>query len=374
MTAAESPLHAGSAALGATFTTVAGGAVPDHFGDPAAEYASVRERVGVADRADLAHVRLWGRDPVKMVQGLITNDLAGAPEGRSVYAAVLTAKGRTVAEVRALRGGGPDGAEVVLDLPREALANLTEHLRHFVPPLFARWADESDRLGVVGVYGPDARRLVGRVLGEAIPPLEEDEIREYRRGDEPVRVLATRSIGGEEGFDLLAAAGALPALRDALLAEGEDLGVRPVGFAALETLRIEAGRPRFGHELTGETIPIEAFEPLGMIPRAISFTKGCYTGQEVIVRIAHRGHVNRWLRGLRLGGAPLPQAGTPLHHPETGKAVGFTASAARSPLLGESIALAYVRRELEPGTLVRLARPDGGDAEIVALPFVRVEG
>jgi folate-binding protein YgfZ len=371
VTAIDSPMHARAAAAGAVFAEVAGRLVPRHFGDAAAEYRAVREGVGVADRADLAHVRLHGRDPVKMVQGLITNDLTGAPQDRAVYAAVLTPRGRTLAEVRILRQAAPAGEEVVLDLPREALAGLAEHLRKFVPPMFARWADVSGQLGVVGVYGPDARTLLGRVLGEEMPPLEEDELRDAPFAGARLRIMGTRTMGGEEGFDLLGGSAVLPTLWDALLAQGGDLGVRPVGFDALETLRIEAGRPRFGKELDEDSIPIEAFEPLGLIPRAISFTKGCYTGQEVIVRIAHRGHVNRWLRGLRLGAAAIPAAGTPLHHAETGKPVGRTTSAAQSPLLGEAIALAFVRRELEPGTVVRIGDGTGEEAEIVALPFVQ---
>ncbi len=365
--AVDSPLRAEEEALGAVFAEVAGRRVPRHFGDSAAEYRAVREAAGMADRADRAQIRLWGRDPVKMVQGLLTNDLAGAPPGRGVYAAMLTPKGRTIAELRAFRLERPGGTEVLLDLPREALEGTREHLKKFVPPMFARWADVSGEVGVVGVYGPLSRERVARALGLEVPPLEEDAFVEAPYDDAPVVIAGTRYAGGEEGFDLIAPTAVLPGLWRALL----ETGARPVGLGTLETLRVEAGIPRYGADLTEEVIPTEAFEAVGMMPRAVSFTKGCYTGQEVIVRIAHRGHVNRHLRGLRLGGLPAPAAGTRLFHPETGKEVGRITSVAFSPLLGETVALGYVRRELGPGDVVRVADPEGESATVAALPFRR---
>lgn len=367
--AADSPLREAEEALGAAFTEVAGRRVPRRFGDPAAEYRAVREAAGVADRADRARIRLWGRDPVKMVQGLLTNDLAGAPAGRGVYAAMLTPKGRMVAELRAFRLARAGGTEVLLDLPREALEGTREHLRKFVPPMFARWADVSEETGSLGVYGPRSRGLLGRALGVEVPALAEDAFAEVPHDGATVLVIGTRSVGGEEGFDLVAPAGALPGLWRALL----DAGAAPVGRGALETLRIEAGVPRYGAELTEEVIPTEAFEAVGMVPRAISFTKGCYTGQEVIVRIAHRGHVNRHLRGLRLGDAPAPPDAR-LFHPDTGKDVGRITSAAFSPALGETVALAYVRRELGPGDGVRVGSAQGELATVAALPFRKEAG
>jgi folate-binding protein YgfZ len=281
---------------------------------------------------------------------------------------MLTPKGRTLAELRAFRLERPGGTEVLLDLPREALAGTREHLRRFVPPMFARWADASAEMGAVGVYGPRSRGLVTRTLAAEVPPLDEDAWVEAQFEGAQVVVVGTRAVGGEEGLDLLAPAAVLPALWRALLAHGEEVGARPVGWEALEALRVEAGVPRYGAELTEDIIPTEAFEAIGMMPRAISFTKGCYTGQEVIVRIAHRGHVNRHLRGLRLGAA-APAAGTPLFHPDTGREVGRITSTAFSPLLGETVALGYVRRELGPGDAVRVGAADGERAWIVELPF-----
>jgi folate-binding protein YgfZ len=374
----ESPLHGEAAARGALFGEVSGVTVPRRFGDGLAEYRAIRDAVGVVDRHDLAQLRLWGRDPVKMLHGLITNDLLNAEPGQGVYAAMLTPKGRTIAELRAFTRRTPDGVEVLVDLPREALEGTREQLKKYVPPMFARWEEVSERMGVIGVYGPRSRELASLVLGAEIPPLAEDAFVEAEWGGagEPARVVVvgTRYAGGEEGFDLFAPAPALPTLWRALLADGAALGALPVGYAALEALRVEAGRPRYGHELTDETIPTEAFESTGLMPRAVSFSKGCYTGQEVIVRIAHRGHVNRNLRGLLLGDAPLPTPGTPLVHPETGREMGRTATAVHSPQMGQTVALAMVRRELGPGGAVRVGGADGLEATITNLPFQRGAG
>lgn len=350
---------------GAVFADVEGRAVARHFGDPAAEYRAVREGAGVADRSgDRARVRLWGRDPVKMMHGLVTNDLLKTAEGQGVYAAMLTPKGRTVAELRIFRSTRPDGtAEVMMELPREALAGTAEHLKKFVPPMFARWADVSGEVGELGVYGPRAHEVAADVMGD-VPQLDEDAFVASAFGGERVLVAGTRAVGGEDGYELLAPASALPALWTAL----RGAGAAPVGCGALETLRVEAGRPRYGAELGEDVIPTEAFEASGLMERAVSFTKGCYTGQEVIVRIAHRGHVNRNLRGLLLGDTTAPAHRTPLFHPETGREVGWIGTAVASPRLGQTAALGYVRRELGPGGTVRVGAADGAPATVAALP------
>jgi tRNA-modifying protein YgfZ len=300
-----------------------------------------------------------------MLHGLLTNDLLGAPPGKGVYAAMLTPKGRTIAELRALALSRAGGTEVLIDLPREALAGTVEHLKKFVPPMFARW-EVAEQIGCIGVYGPRAAELIQRTWAE-LPELAEDAFVELELAGTPVVAVATRYAGGEPGYDLFAQAASLPGLWETLVAAG----ARPVGHAALETLRIEGGRPRYGHDLTEETIPTEAYESTGLMERAISFGKGCYTGQEVIVRIAHRGHVNRHLRGLRLGDAPTPANGTPLFLADGSKQTGRVTSAAFSPLLGETIALGYVRREVEPGARVRIGAADGAEALVTVLPFER---
>jgi folate-binding protein YgfZ len=347
---------------GAAWATVAGREVARHFGDGAREYRAVREAAGVAERGDRARFRLWGKDPARMVHGLITNDLLKAEPGRGVYAAMLTPKGRMVADLRVFRRA--DG-EVLVDVAREALEGTREHFRKMVPPMFARWKDATDDVVEIGVYGPRSRELLSAVTVAEVPELAEDAFAEPEFGGARLLVAATREAGLEEGYDVCVPAEHAGALWTAL----RDAGARPVGFGALETLRIEAGRPRYGIDLTEETIPTEAYESAGLMARAISFNKGCYTGQEVIVRIAHRGHVNRHLRGVRLGDSPAPAPRTPFIHSETGKDVGWVTSAAFSPRLGETVALGYLRREVQPGMQVRIGDAAGPVAEVVELPF-----
>jgi len=360
--------------LGARFGEAAGREVVRHYGDPEREYAAARSDAVVVDRADRAVVRMYGRDPVRMIQGLVSNDVAGAAPGQGVYAAMLTAKGKMVADVRVLRRAEGD---VLLELDAGALAGVLDHLRRFVPPLFARFEDASAALGVIGVYGPTARRVVGAALGAAVPegmaedafvaaalPGAEESAGPGESGDgaaAPEALVVRTLYAGVDGYDVVVPTDRLEAVWRALV----EAGARPAGHGALETLRIEAGRPRWGADLDETTIPLEA----GLRDRAISETKGCYTGQEVIVRILHRGHVNWHLRGLLLGEAPAPARGTTLVRAGETKPVARVTSACASPVHGQTIALGYVRREVEPPAELRLGGPDGPPVQVVALPF-----
>lgn len=329
--------------------------VPRNYGDAAAEYRAAQERAIVVDRCDRGVLRMYGRDPLRILQGIVTNDVANAPPDRAVYAALLTPKGRMLAELRILRAD--DG--FLLELPALSVSDVVESFRRTVPPLFARHADLSAELHVLGVYGPDAAVALAAALTGTLPEAREDALARVAFEDQPVHVLAT-DYAGVPGFDLVLARAAAARLWSALVAGG----VRPAGHAALDVLRIEAGRPRWGAELTTETIPLEA----GLQARAISTGKGCYTGQEVIIRILHRGHVNWQLRGLLLGDAPGMVPGTTLAHPESGKPAARITSVAWSPRHDQQIALGYVRREVEPGTDLPLGAA-GGTAQVVALPF-----
>lgn len=329
--------------------------VPRNYGDASAEYHAALERSAVVDRCDRALVRMHGRDPLRILQGIVTNDVAGAPPERAVYAALLTPKGRMVTDMRIVR----EGAEFLLDVPAAAASALLETFRRTVPPLFARYADVSAERHVVGVYGPEATSQLASVLGAALPPETEGAHVALEYGDAAAHLVGT-GYAGVAGWDVIATRDAAAALWRALA----EAGARPTGHAPLDVLRIEAGVPRWGAELTEETIPLEAG-----LAHAISTSKGCYTGQEVIIRILHRGHVNRHLRGVLLGEGASPVPGTALVQPETGKPVGRITSAAWSPRLDREIALAYVRREVEPPATLSLAEQGGAPVQVIALPF-----
>ncbi len=324
------------------------------------EYRSARTDAGVIDRGDRAFVRMYGRDPVKMIQGLVTNDVAGAPLGQGVYAALLTPKGKMLADLRVFRRE----ADVLLETSSEALDNVTGTLRKFVPPLFARY-EVVEALAELGVYGPHAARVVGEATGLEIgESLAEDAVVSCTVSGEELMLVRTLYTG-DEGFEAIGSSAALAALRERVIAAG----ARPISPETLEVLRIEAGRPRWRAELDEDVIPLEA----GLETRALSRTKGCYTGQEVIVRILHRGHVNWLLRGVLLGDVALPARGAALLHPTDARKIGRITSACVSPRHAQAIALAYTRRELEPPVTVRLERPDGPDVLITDLPFPSAE-
>ena len=318
-------------------------------------YSAARTTAAVIERSDRRIVRVHGRDPVKMVHGLVTNDVQKVGPERAVYAALLTPKGRMVGDLRILH----HGAELLLDVHVGALEGVLAHLKKFIPPLFAKFEDASVAYTLIGVYGPQSQTAVERVIGPFGRELAEDDVAQITYGERIVHVVGT-AYSGSSGFDLLAAAEDGEQILAALLAAG----VAPLDENALEVLRIEAGQPRWGAELDENVIPLEA----GLKDRAISTSKGCYTGQEVIIRILHRGHVNWQLRGLLLRDAPPPARGTTLHRHDETKAVARVTSACISPQLGQSIALGYVRREVEPHSEL-LLEGAGAPATVVTLPF-----
>lgn len=295
-----------------------------------------------------------GRDPVKMVHGLATADIEAVTPEQGAYALFLTAKGRVVADVRIVADGA-DG--LWIDTDAAAVPSLEAHLKKFVPPLFARFEDVSAEWTVVGVYGAGASDVAaGAVADRGGPdalPADAPEERVTRFDDGfAIHTLLT----GDDGWDLLIPAAARDEVVEALLGAGG----RPGDPAAVDALRVAAGRPRYGRELTDDVIPLEA----GLLDRAIDQEKGCYTGQEVIVRILHRGHVNRQLRRLEFSGA-APEPGTELFQPDLEKPRGVVTSTAENE--AGAIGLGYVRREVEPPAELRVGAPDGEPVRVTAL-------
>jgi tRNA-modifying protein YgfZ len=319
-------------------------------------YDAARTGAAVAMRDDRSFIRVHGRDPVKMIQGLVSNDVAGAPAHRAVYAAVLTPKGKMVADVRVLR----DGADLIIDVDAAAREPLVAHLRKFIPPLFARFETADEHWAALTVCGPDARSCIERAFALALPEsFDEDHVTVATDGAMTTAFIIATAQFGEPGYDIAVRRDTLHDTQQRIVAAG----AQPIDNATLDVLRVEAGRPAWGSELDENTIPLEA----GLRERAISETKGCYTGQEVIVRILHRGHVNWLLRGVRMGDAPAPARGTALLSPGEHRRIGRITSAVWSPQHDQTIALAYVRREIVPDTLVHLESGDGPLVQVVDL-------
>ena len=254
------------------------------------------------------------------------------------------------------------GDVILMTLARQVKDAVLSKLDQFVFSEDVQLGDVTASFAQWAVVGPRAASAIATLLGiakaalDALP--EHGNMRAKWRGS-PAIVTRT-SDAGEPGFDIYVEAAQSDALRNALA----DARVSPVADEVAETVRIEAGIPAFGHDMDAETIPLEA----GIEQRAISFTKGCYVGQEVIVRVVHRGHgrVARKLVGVRLDGERVPAAATKILSGD--KEVGHVTSSTWSPALGRPIALAYVHRDfVEPGTKLTV---DDAAAEVVALPFV----
>jgi aminomethyltransferase len=332
-----------------------------------------------------ALLRVTGRDPVKMIHGLATADITAVSPNRGAYTAFLTPKGRMVADARVLPDPD-DGTALLLDTAPDAAAALAAHIARYVPPLFARAEDFSAAWAVVGVYGPGSDTVVGIESPDrgglqpaeprgpddgaaddpagardhpagAVPPTDGPGSATDERVVPLAGAFAVRTrITGDPGWDVFVPADRREALVEALL----EAGGRPGDPEVLEALRIAAGVPRWGRELTEDVIPIEA----GLLERAISQTKGCYTGQEVIVRILHRGHVNRYLRRLDFVAA-APPPGTELFEEGGEKPRGKVTCSVENE--AGAIGLGYVRREVEPPAELRVGSPDGDPVRVTAL-------
>jgi tRNA-modifying protein YgfZ len=306
------------------------------------EYRAVTEACGLLDRSDRGKLALTGADAKTFLQGQVSNDVEALTPGSGCYAAFLTPKGKMLGDVRILDAGD----EVLLDTERVALQELFNMVRRFSVGYAVELHKRTLERGMLSLLGPEAETLAGVAgLGAA----------EDSHAAAVIDGIAARAIRTDLGLDLLCDAEHTEALAAALTARGAE----PVSEAVADCVRVEHGRPRYGVDLDDSVIPQEA----DLNDRAVSFTKGCYVGQETVARLFYRGKPNRQLRGLRLS-APV-ESGAEITFSD--RVVGKLSSVAESPALGP-IALALVRREAPPGSDV-LVGADQVDAVVVELPF-----
>ncbi len=303
-------------------------------------YRAMAETCALVDRSERGKLALTGGEAKEFMQGQVSNDIEGLEPGTGCYAAFLTPKGKMLGDLRVL----DTGDELLLDCERVALQELFNMIRRFKLGRDVELHKRTVERGLLSLIGPRARDVAGDV------PAEEHAHRAAELGGRPVRLIAT-----DLGVDVLCAAEDLEAVRAALLGAG----AVAAGEDAAEIRRVETGRPRYGVDLDESVIPQEA----GLNERAVSFTKGCYVGQETVARLFYRGKPNRHLRGLRLDG-PV-ETGEPLVLGE--REVGRLGSVVESPVHGW-IALAIVRREAEPGAELRAGERT---ATVVELPFAQ---
>lgn len=302
------------------------------------QYQALAERAGFLEREDLGRLRLRGADRRSYLHGILTNDIQGLSAGSSCYAALLTPQGRMITDMHVYELGD----ETLITLPRSLAPAMRDRLDQYIFSEDAVVDDATEATVQYGVYGPEAATAVGRLALSPAPT-----------------VVASRPFG-LDGFEVVALRAQAAELDLAL----RELGVMPVDQETANVFRVEAGIPAFLVDMTADTIPLEA----GIEDRAISMTKGCYPGQEVIVRVLHRGggRVAKKLVGLLLEiGSDVPAAGEKVKSGD--REIGAITSAVRSPRLSRVIALAYLHRDFTtPGTMVTAG---GSTAEVATLPF-----
>jgi aminomethyltransferase len=319
-----------------------------HFGDPAAEYEAATRGAAVFDRSHRTRLVVSGRAPGKMLSGVLTGTMPLAPSGGAglwTYHAVLTPKGKMITDLWVMSQGDEETAGYLLDVPVAGREGLLDLFSKVLPPRFAAVRDVTAQTLMITVVGPEAATLLAEAVGgggvapEDLRALKEGDWRAMGATAQELCVSRTAEVW-PEAYSVHGPAADVVSLWEALVAGG----VAHAGLGVWSTLRVEAGRPTFGTDMDEDTIPIEA----GIADRAIDHKKGCYTGQEVIVRIRDRGHVNRHLRQLDLRDGPTPSAGAELLSADgSGKVVGRITSAVQSPRRGGVIALAYVARGAE---------------------------
>jgi folate-binding protein YgfZ len=320
------------------------------------EYAALKEHCGLVDRSERGKLALSGDGAVEFLNGQVTNELVDMRSGEGRYAAFLTHKGKMLGDLRILAISiDPEGkpSELLLDTERSTLQALFDMIRRFKVGYEVELHKRTLERSLISLIGPRAAEVSAgafKLNASELPAGEHDHV-PANTNDTAVRLIRT-----DLGYDALFDSSALEDVRRALL----DAGATDTSEAAAEIVRVEHGRPRYGIDLDDSTIPQEG----GLNERAVSFTKGCYVGQETVARLHYKGKPNRHLRGLRLSSHAEP--GAELRMGE--RSVGHLGSAVLSPTLGQ-IALALVRREAAVGDELAVGE-EGVRAVVSELPFV----
>lgn len=334
---------------GARFASYEGIETAADFGSVDDEHRALSESCGLVARSWSSGLRMEGADRVRFLNGLVTCDVASLREGEGTYGFLTQIKGRILADVRVLAGA----ERLWLELPAGRSGEVAAHLGKYVI---------ADRVEISPLE-EEALSLIGPRSDDVLGGVERPEaVHGHARVDLfgiPVRLVRDARYGAVPAWTLWAPASAAGDLWAKLLAAGP---VSPAGREAWERLRVEAGRPLCGRDFGLDNFPQETG-----LEDAVSYTKGCYLGQEVVARIHYRGGVNRVLRGLVFHGAADPLGETLVHD---GREAGVVTSAVRSPALGH-LGLAVVHLRVEPGT--RLELEGGGSADVVKLPFERLQ-
>jgi folate-binding protein YgfZ len=359
----ELPLHLFHRELNARFVAVNGVEVVQHYGDALAEHSALRSTAGLLDLSFRSRLCLTGADRVRFLNGQVTNNVKDLPPGAGCYAALVTAKGRMQSDLNIYSLAD----ELLLDFEPGLNATVADRFEKFVIADDVQVVDVAPHYGLFSVQGPKSVEAVTR----AVPGIRLTETpMSFASVNDPVLgeiYCMNQPRGTVAGFDLFIPAAAFDGVARRLHEVVKSLGGCACGWQALEMSRIEGGIPRFGADMDETNLAPEA----GIEGRAISYSKGCYIGQEVIARIRTYGQVAKSLRGLILPDdlKALPSRGEKLFHED--REAGYLTSAVASPAFRRNLALGYVRRECnQPGTELLLRSTSGELAVTVAgLPF-----
>jgi folate-binding protein YgfZ len=356
-----SPLAAEYARAGAKMGVWFGCILPDDFGDVAAEYRYANQSVALEDKNYRAYLRFTGPDRVRYLNAILTNNIKDLPAGQGNISLLLNPQGHILAELETYAFADRHLC-VSYAMIRE---QLTQSMDKFIIMDDVTLTDETERYGTLALEGPKAAAVVKEVSGVDIAPLGELTSIDGTVNSIPCRIVK-RSPGGVTGAEFVAEREKLAALWQALLEAARKHGGGPVGYAALSGQRLSQGVPWFGYDFGEKHIPHEA----GLENSHISYTKGCYTGQEIVERVRSRGHVNRRRAGLLFSGDAVPEAGAMLTMDGStldNKEAGYVTRAARIWDPPRVIGMGYVRKEAEaPGTTLQWP---GGTATVIRLPF-----
>ncbi|HEV2351075.1 MAG TPA: aminomethyltransferase family protein [Terriglobia bacterium] len=352
--AVQTPLAGSHHARGAVLANYHGAAVPLRYSDPVKEHQAVRQAAGVFDFSFRAMFALTGDDRARFLHRIVSNDIKKLVPGQGTYATLLNAQGHILTDFRVYCVDDRLLIDTDADLHEKTMQSLQRYII-------------GDRVQIVpadcfalAIQGPESRAFLDSFLPSGLPLNNEYDHLTTDYYGMPVQVIRSTSTG-EEGYEIWTQAKDIIKIWESLNGQMSTGRLMPCGSEALETLRIEAGIPRYGPDMGEDTLPLEA----GLL-NALSFNKGCYIGQEIVERARSRGHVNWKLCGLFVEGARLPSQGEKVL--SAGKETGEVTSACVSPTIGKTIAMAYLRREVSvPGTELTLA--SGAAAKAAALPF-----
>jgi folate-binding protein YgfZ len=357
--AKSSPLLDLHRSNGAILAEQDGWLLPAHFGEPLREYFAVRNRVGILDLCQRTVLELTGDDRVSFLNGMVSNDVKTLVPGQGTHAAFLDLQGKILADTRVLCTSDT----LLFDLIEPVTEKILRHLRRHIVADDVEIQDLSAEYTLLSVQGPKAGQLIREASSTDQLPLRDLDHTATSVGLCRVHVIrATHTV--EEGYDLLIRRTDLASALSKLREIGKELSLVWVGTDAQEMLRVEAGIPRYGKDMTEDNLLLETG-----LDQAVSFHKGCYLGQEVVERIHSRGHVNRHLAGLILKRKEPVQPGATIH--QGSHQIGKVTSSIFSPDMDSAVALGYVQRDsFAPGKWVTVQdRENGIPAALCALPI-----